>query len=253
MNPSASPQRREVFVSWRDPSTRSIHPVGRLRREITADGDEIYTFAYIKNAERLPGFEPLPGLAHLYARYESRILFPVFANRVMPRRRPEFDLFARQMDLAGVVDPFEVLARSGGRRETDRIEVFSPPERTPDGRATGLFFVRGIRHVPGAAAAVGELRPGDRLTLAAESDNQTNPLAMLVLASPERRVGYMPDYLLGFVHDLNDLNAQAPDITVEHVNDENVPAHLRLLCRLSAPWPPGYEAFAEAMYQSLAG
>lgn len=94
-----------------------------------------YSFAYLKLAERLAHFEPLPGLPDVHRRYDSDQLFPVFANRVMPRRRPDYDLFTARLDLTGDADPFEVLARSGGRRATDRIEVFAAPQRTAEGRA----------------------------------------------------------------------------------------------------------------------
>lgn len=132
-------QERHLFVSWRDPEVGSIHPIGRLVRRTTEDG-ESYSFAYLKNAERLERFEPLPGLPDLHQRYDSHVLFPVFANRVMPRSRPDYDLLASRADLTGDADPFEVLARSGGRRATDRIEVFAGPERTATGESKLLFL-----------------------------------------------------------------------------------------------------------------
>jgi hypothetical protein len=41
-------------------------------------------------------------------------------------------------------------------------------------------------------------------------------------------------------------------VVVEHVNDATVPAHMRLLCRLTAPWPDGYVPFSDASFQTLA-
>jgi hypothetical protein len=241
---------RALFVSWRDPKHGSIHPIGRLVRRVGPDGP-LYSFAYLKLAERLEGFEPLPGLPDLHRRYDKDRLFPVFANRIMPRTRPDFDLLAANVDLPGGADPFEVLARTGGRRATDRIEVFAGPERTEGGESCVLFFARGIRHVEGAAAAVASLRAGDRLALIDDPTNVYNPRAVLLRIPDGRQVGWVPDYLIDYIHELRDLNGADPVVVVEHVNDDTVAPHMRLLCRLSAPWPANYVPFSGPDFQTL--
>lgn len=243
-------QERDLFVSWRAPSG-SIRPVGLLRRQRTSEGDR-FTFVYLKLAEHFAEFEPLPGLPDLHRRYESEHLFPVFANRMMPRSRPEYDALAASVDLPGEGDPFEVLARSGGRRATDRIEVFLPPERRADGSSCVLFFARGIRHVDGAAAAVDALQVGDRLQLVDDRSNAYNSRAIILRVRDGHPVGWVPDYLVEHVHDLRQLNGTEPTIEVAHVNEGTVAPHLRLLCRLTAPWPDGYEPFSDADFQPLA-
>lgn len=251
MNEAPATDERALYVSWRDPEGGSIHPIGRLVRRVGPEGER-YSFAYLKLAEQFPGLEPLPGLPDLHQRYDSDHLFPVFANRVMPRTRPDFDLLASRVDLTGDADPFEVLARTGGRRATDRIEVFAAPQRTENGESTVLFLVRGIRHVDGAADAVRELRAGDQLVLVDDRDNPVNQRAVLLNAGDGRRIGFVPNYLVEHIHDLRHLNGMDPVVTVEHVNDESVAAHLRLLCRLRAPWPEGYTPFSDADFQTLA-
>jgi len=240
-----------LFVSWRDPEVGSIHPVGRLIRRVSRDGER-YSFACLKLADRLRGFEPLPGLPDLHRRYDSERLFPVFANRVMPRTRPDLDLLASRVDLGGDADPFEVLARTGGRRATDRIEVFAGPIRTPEGESCVLFFARGIRHVDGAADAVASLLPGDRLMIVDDPGNAHNPRALVLRASDHQPIGWIPDYLVEHVHELRQLNGADPVVEVEHVNDATVAPHMRLLCRLRAPWPEGYVPFSDAVFQTLA-
>jgi hypothetical protein len=243
-------REQRLYVSWRAPEG-TIHPIGLLIRRCDGDGER-FVFSYLKLAEQLPGFRRLPGLPDLHHRYESPVLFPVFANRVMPRSRPDFDQLAQRVDLSGEADPFVVMARSGGVRQTDRIEVFSAPVHTDDERSSCLFFARGIRHVAGAAAVVDELAPGDELVLAADSENPFNGRALLLLINDRRAVGYVPDYLVEHIHELTDLNRVEPRITVEHVNDAAAAPHLRLLCRLDAPWPAGYEAFSDARFRPLA-
>lgn len=242
---------RSLFVSWRDPEAGSIHPIGQLIRRVRADGEQ-YSFAYLKLAERLVGFRALPGLPDLHRRYDSDQLFPVFANRVMPRTRPDYDLLAAHVDLRADADPFEVLARTGGRRATDRIEVFAGPGRTAEGESRVLFLARGIRHVPGAGDAVACSRAGDPLTLVDDPQNAHNPRALLLRVSDGRRVGWVPDYLVDHVHELRELNEIEPSVVVEHVNDSTVPAPMRLLCRLSAPWPDHYVPFSGPDFQTLA-
>lgn len=233
------------------PRQRLDPPVGILVRRCEIDGER-YIFAYLKVAESLEGFVPLPGLPDLHRRYESRRLFSVFAIRVMPRSRPDYDALATRVHLSGDADPFEVMARSGGRRATDRIEVFSGPQRSASGESTSPFFARGIRHTPGTAEAVDDLRAGDELILVDDPTNAFNSRAVLLHAQDQRAVGHAPDYLVEHIHELRQLNGHDPRVVVEHVNDRASAPHLRLLCRLSAPWPEGYQPFSDAQFQPLA-
>lgn len=239
-----------LYVTWREPSG-SIHPIGVLVRRTDGDGDH-FRFAYLKMAETLQEFRPLPGLPDLHRLYESDDLFPVFAHRVMPRSRPEFDALARRVDLAADADPFEVLARSGGQRATDRVEVFAPPRLTEDGRSTCLFFVRGIRHRPEAIPVIGGLRVGDTLALVDDAGNEFNSRALL-LSTDGTPIGWVPDYLVEHVHRLREVNGADPSVVVEHVNDETSPPHQRVLCRLEAPWPlASFNPFDDARFEPLA-
>ena len=239
-----------LFVAWRRPDGLVV-PVGVLsmyRREDVRN----YEFVYLKNAERQPGFQALPGLVDLHEVHRSPTLFPVFANRVMPRDRPDYERFLEHLDLTADADPFEVLARSEGHRATDRIEVFPQPSRSDAGELTTVFFARAIRHIDGADQVVAQLAEGDELQLLPDLDNPVTSRAVLLNAATSERVGWVPDYLLDLLHDLRDENAAWPVVRVEHVNPIHVPAHLRLLCRLSAPWPSGYQPFTGPDFQPLA-
>ena len=142
-------------------------------------------------------------------------------------------------------------ARSEGRRATDRIEVFAYPERTPEGDIKALFFARGIRHLPGAADAVSNVRPGDPLTLVDQPDNEVNPQAMLMSNRTDENVGWVPNYLVDMIHELRESFEVDVEITAEHVNPETTPPHMRLLCRLRAPWPDGYEPLSAPEFQPI--
>lgn len=243
-------QVRRLYVAWRDPETRQIIPVGLLVQR-SDNTTPRYSFAYLKLAETLEGFHPLPGLPDLQDRYDSPTLFPVFANRVMPRERADYPDYLSRLDLSVQADPFEVLQRSGGTRATDRIEVFAAPERTAEDEARSLFFVRGIRHLEGAPEAVDRLRAGDHLVLIDDPENPVNDHALL-LAGPNRDpVGWVPDYLVEHFHELRRWNDVDPIVSVEHVNDADTAPHMRVLCRATAPWPAGYEPFHSIDFQPV--
>lgn len=84
-----------------------------------------------------------------------------------------------------------------------------------------------------------------------EVDNPHNPRALVLRVPDGQQVGWAPDYLVEHVHELRQLNGEDPTVVVEHVNDDTVAAHMRLLCRLSAPWPEGYEPFSDASFAPL--
>ena len=117
-----------------------------------------------------------------------------------------------------------------------------------------LFFVRGIRHREGAMEAVTELQPGGLLELKDEPDNKYNPRAVLVRTADGKDVGWVPDDLVEMVHDLRRLaGTEAVSITVEHLNPPDVAPSMRLICRLTAPWPDGYARMAEQPEFELIG
>ena len=244
------PAELSLYVTWRHPEGL-IHPVGLLTRRVL-NGSDSYRFVYLKSSESIEGFRRLPGLPDLHRAYESQDLFPVFRNRQMSRRRPDYARYVEKLNLDIDCHPFEVMARNEGRRLTDRIEVFAPPARTVDGNLTTLFFARGIRHREGASQAVSDLRPGDTLELANDSHNEVNPRAIFVNTANHEPVGWVPDYLVNTVHDLRDLIGQdATSVTAEHINPPDVAPSMRLICRLTAPWPDHYEPLTGPDFQPI--
>lgn len=135
---------------------------------------------------------------------------------------------------------------------TDRIEVFAHPHRTDDGGLATLFFARGIRHIAGADAAVAEVTAGDALELIDEPDNRVNPRAVLLNSRTGGRVGRVPDYLVTTIHELRECDSADVRVVAEHVNGPNTGPHMRLLCRLDAPWPDGYEPLSAPEFQPIA-
>jgi hypothetical protein len=237
----SSGMTQRLVVAWQHPVERSIDPVGFL----TYDG-HIYRFTYVRNALRVKDFRPLLGFADLHRGYSSEELFPLFAQRAMDPRRPDYRRYVERLGLEGEPGPWEQITRSQGRRQGDTLQLL--PEPTLDGdELTCLFLVHGIRHAHEAPrildgrefqvtrqqveTALDQLVPGAQLTLGSEPGNPVNPLAIMVVGSGVP-VGWVPDLLAEDVHRL--MRSANVTVTVEHVNGPDAPWHLRLLARLRA-------------------
>ncbi len=241
---------QHLFVTWRHPDGL-IHPVGLLTQRVSAEAQE-YEFVYLKKAETLDGFPLLPGLPDLHRLYADDELFPVFRKRQMPRQRPDYAEYVETLGLDLDTDPFEVMARNEGRKVTDRIEVFAPPHHTDDDNLTALFFARGVRHRERASDAVAGLQRGDRLNLIDDPANPVNPRAILINTRNNEPVGWIPNYLLETVQDLRELiGGDNISVTAEHVNPPQVEPYMRLICRLTAPWPENYEPLSGPEFQPI--
>lgn len=247
-----SPQTPVLFVTWRSPKTHSIIPVGRL---IYRD-DKLYEFAYINKAQEAvhQGFMPFLDFPYLGQFYLSHQLFPLFANRVLPVNRPEFREYIGALGLSQEnADPMHILARTGGRRETDQIEMFPLPFPDPQ---TGAFvthcLIRGIRYMPQPIVEdrIAGLRPQEPLFLLWDAQNKQDPAALAVRTGDYVLVGYLPAYLN---REMWELLASCPQcqVSVERVNPPPAGVHHRLLCRVDGCWPEGYIPFSTVDYQPI--
>ncbi len=204
-----------LLVSRQDPKTRGYVRVGTLG----FDGEQ-YTFTYDEAATRA-----LPGLP-LGRTHTSEALFPIFAERVMDPRRPEKAETLEHLGLAAEAGPFEVLAVSGGGRTGDTYELTPLPQ---PGSVSLPFLVHGVRYLTDQErASIDDLRPGDRLSVRQDPGNPVNVRALLVTQDGVR-LGYVPDPLLDYVHDII---ATDYELLVERVNPPEAGLHLRLLVRL---------------------
>jgi len=258
VTPSAeTPQR--LVVAWQHPIQRSIEPVGFL----TFDGHS-YRFGYIRNVLSVVDFRPLLGFPDLHGSYESTELFPLFAQRAMDPRRPDYQRYVESLGLEGEPGPLEQITRSEGRRQGDTIQLLPEPVAVGD-EISYLFLVHGIRHAhedprilhgqpihvtaQQVEDALASLRGGDELLLAAEPSNPANPLALMVVGS-EAPIGWVPNLL---AEDIQRLIHHTPvQILVEHVNGPDAPWHLRLLARLRAPSAGDFKFFTDEQWQPLA-
>lgn len=232
-----------LLVAWQNPDSRLISPVGLLEH----GGEAGYRFRYLRRAPGVAGFRPFLSFPDWKRTYSSRHLFPLFSQRIMSPRRPDYGQFLRQLHLSEGSTPWEQLARSEGRRTGDTVQVFPIPVVQSDGSTSCRFLVHGIRHVTGGRLP--QLIPGEELKLQADPTNDVNRDAVLVCDRHGERLGYVPDLLLDHLQTLQYAGPVA--LTVEHVNGLEAPAHLRLLARLDGRAPVGYEPMSGPQWETF--
>ena len=247
----AGATQRQLVVTWQHPIERSISPVGML----SYDGGA-YSFHYIRNALDVPGFRPFLGFPDLDRWYTSASLFPLFAQRAMAPRRPDFTRWVTRLGLSENTSPWEQITRSGGRRPGDTIQLFPVP-RIHEGRMECDFLVHGMHHIIERPIHVAEtivtvtrheledelamLRPGAQLGLCDEPTNPSNPRAILTTARGDVPLGWIPSLLVEEVHRIPDRRGAA--VTVRTVNGPEAGWHLRVLANLSVEVPNTFEVF----------
>lgn len=241
---------KALFVAYQDTVSRQWAPVARLTLE-----DGRYHFSYTQGAKAIPDFVPFGRLTDLYTEYVSDKLFPLFANRVLPKSRPEYSEYLNWLGLTQAShDALEELARTGGLRATDTLELIPCPTPSSENRYEVYFFCRGLRHLTeDSQARALNLAPGERLYLAQDLQNSFDNTALLLRTDdPVTLIGYAPRY---YSVDFTQLiqKVQTPDdvtVTVERVNPE-APTQYRVLCKLSAPWPSGFVPCEVDLYQPI--
>jgi HIRAN domain/HipA N-terminal domain len=239
-----------LYLAWREPDHR-WWPVGQL-----SYAEQEYRFTYTKGALEATkaGFLPIPSFPELGEVYVSGELFPLFANRLPPKRRPDYKDFIEWLDIkSDESDPMALLASSGGRRETDMFEVFRIPKKNATGHYESSFFVRGLGHqAPNVEKEASQLHLDDSLELREERNNPHDPHAVQVLVSQSgTRIGYVPRYLCDDIHILKERNSDQLDVRVKRVNPTPIPAQFRVLCTLKSAWPEGFYPFSGPQFEPL--
>ncbi|MGH8643755.1 MAG: HIRAN domain-containing protein [Gammaproteobacteria bacterium] len=115
------------------------------------------------------------------------------------------------------------------------------------------FFSRGLRHLNlENQARVRNLKPGERLFLIRDLQNEHDAMALLLRTEdPIFLVGYAPRY---YSEDFNQViglsNQENVKVTVEQVN-QDAPIQYRVLCRFASPWPANFHPCAGENFRTL--
>lgn len=242
---------KTLFLTWQDPDSRAWFPVGQLTQH-----DGLYHFAYLQGAleaHQKANFQPIYTFPDFRHQYTSVELFPLFANRLLRASRPDFPDFVEWLNIPEHRDdPIALLARSGGKRQTDNFEVFPKPERAEDGSYHIHFFTHGLRHFPAAEQQhVGTLKAGDRLQITHDIQNAFDSRALILRTADLYLVGYCPRYLTQDFFELVNRFPNQVNVSVERVNPPPTPLQFRLLCNLTATWSDDFEPFSGPIYQPI--
>jgi hypothetical protein len=177
---------------------------------------------------------------------------------LLPSSRPEYRNYLGWLGVAEVEpDPITILARSGGRKATDALELFPLPERNEEGEYSFHFLVHGINHVPRENVERAMfLERGERLLAMWDFENPEDPNAVALRTAEKFDkdvyiVGYCPRYLRSEILRLIKAGS-IPRISVAQVNRAPAPAQFRLLCRAVVKAPAGFEPFNEPDFQPVA-
>jgi hypothetical protein len=244
-----------LFLAWQDPESRRWFTVGRLDVK-----PGLYSFTYTNgalNAKNNAGFEPLAAFPELGQDYTSNEIFPLFSNRFLPTYRAEYSDYLKWLNIPeSEKDPVAILARSGGQRATDTLEVFPMPIRNECGAFEFHFLVHGLRHMaPEAVLRVSALGTGERLLAMRDVQNPKDPRAIALRTAETVEndmyiVGYLPRYLCDDYFQLAE-EGSYPTITVERVNLPPAPVQFRLLCKAIVNSRTDIELCANPDYQRI--
>jgi hypothetical protein len=245
---------RTLFLAWQDPEERRWFTVGRLDHT-----EQRYVFRYTKGAEdaQKRGFSPIVSFPSLRTTYESKDIFPLFANQVLPRSRPEFDDYIEWLSIPkDKADPVAILARAG-EQVANTLEIFPYPQKQPEGSFTVHFFVRGLRYQSSCSIdRVKTLQPDEELLLLPDVQNPYDPDACLLRTAEQHEqdmhlLGYLPRYLAGEFAQLSREEMAASSVEVVRVNPSPAPIHFRILCRLTMDWEQDAVPFDARVYQPI--
>ena len=217
---------KTLYLAWQDKrQSRQWFPIGRLDADIECAR---YRFRYIGGAERAQkeaGFPLLMEFPELDRDYQSSELFPLFQNRIMNRRRPDFANYLHSLDLHEGASPIEILSANGGHRVTDAYEVFPKLVKHADGSFTCRFFLHGWRHVNASAQKrIGGLNPDEKLYVTLELTNPVTRVAVQIQTTDYHMVGWAPRYL---VEDLVEAMAESPRYSARVVRVNPQPASFK--------------------------
>lgn len=228
-----------VFLAWQDPEKRSWHTVGELTQK-----DDLFEFHYTRGAQASELFIPFSGMNDLEMTYRSETLFPLFANRLLSKRRPEYQ---KMMSWLGLEEnrqhPLTILAKTGGIKSTDNLQIFPEPHGSSENGFDVDFFVSGVGYTSESARQrIKTLNINDKLLLMRDFQNEHDSLALAIRTqdAPEI-IGYCPRFLAyGLAEHLND--GVKLDVRVIRVNSD-APLYYQLMCTLRANAAQGEKVF----------
>ncbi|WP_137168948.1 HIRAN domain-containing protein [Marinomonas sp. FW-1] len=227
--------KQTAFLTWQDPDSRDWHVIGVLNYE-----NDQYSFRYTQGCKNTKNFVPFSGMDNLTKEYRSFDLFPVFQNRLLSSKRPEFPKFISWLGLdSETANSMDLLTRSGGVRGTDNLQLFPKVDLENDGHFEHVFFVHGGRYLSESSQKrIHNISSGDNLYPCLDVQNEFDKNAILLRTNNLPEVlGYVPRYLS---LELSEILRERPETVVFSVDkiSSEAPESYKLLCRVKGKIPP---------------
>jgi hypothetical protein len=199
------------------------------------------------------GFSSLLSFPDRYKVYQAAELFPLFQNRVISPSRPEYASLLEVLSMdPSAAEPLELLALSGGKRQTDNLEVFPEVRANSSGWVNMRFFLHGWRHLPPAARSrVEQLSKGDALQVALECNNPATGYAVQVQSHDYFILGWGPRYLLSGLCSCLMTPHRPIKCQVAGKNEGKEIGQWKLLVELAAFVEPGMSMMSGEDYEPL--
>lgn len=227
---------KSVYLAYKKglPSN-TWHVVGILSY---SNKTKLYSFEYTKGALEDMTFRPFNGMEDLYKRYESQELYPLFKNRILYEKRPEYSQFIEWLGLNKDANPLDILSVSGGQRITDTLQTFGKVETKENGEFSHSFFIHSLSWLNAYQVdRISLLKPHEKLYFCLDPQNKFDPNAVLIrTGEPKEIIGYCPRYLSATVSKL--LNKDPNSISLEvNIVNKDAPLQYRLKCLLKGKFP----------------
>ncbi|HEX2688964.1 MAG TPA: HIRAN domain-containing protein [Kofleriaceae bacterium] len=207
-----------LFVIWSAPSDGGRHIVGHLTRQ-RMDSTFYFWYEADLSAAVAKGFTFLPAFPEhrrIDVPYEARYLFATFADRIPSSQRTDAGRMLESWGVKHPDDQFEALAKSGGLRATDRIELaeYRPVD---DPLIEPLEFrVAGMKHVPSDSRSA--LVVGATLKFERERSNPHDPYATIVARTADgMRAGYVPRQYSAMIANLLDRGVELDGVAIREL------------------------------------
>ena len=157
--------------------------------------------------------------------YEAEENFALFKNRVMNRKRPDFDKHLEHLNLPRNATDTQMLSVSGGYRATDNFEVFPKIEKEADGSFQARFFLHGLKLAETEnLELIDSLGVDSQLSMdIPESDSSNVPVAN-IKTEQGATIGQAPCYLAS---ELAKAGAELSELTVKILRKNLIPAPLK--------------------------
>jgi len=241
---------KTLFVAWQDPKSRQWAPVGQLSRS-----DNLYHFVYTQGVAEMGNFIPFCRMTDIKKEYISEELFPLFANRILAKSRPEYKDYLKWLGMSeSTYDSLDELARTGGVRSTDLLELFPCPQPSNESTYNVYFFGHGLRYLydENQKRAL-SLKQGDELYIMSDIQNEFDEKALLLrTGDPVMLVGYAPKYYSAeFSQLIKKVGASEIKVVVARINVD-APLQFRMLCKITSPWPADFEPCNKNLFKPLA-